>query len=279
MISRTALQVPGVNLSNFYLITWSGGISLPAFLPEEVANLETYLDNGGRLFINGQDIGEDIFEPTGMSQHAQGFYNNYLYADYVSSNSFGFQINGFDGDPISDGISFIMNDIYTRDADVVYRRDAQYADSIFKYLAGPKVGGLRVETANYRAVYFAFGFEQVPTAEERDTLMNRVMNWLLTGISSGGENELVVDSYNLEQNYPNPFNPTTTITYSLAEEVPVEMIVYDIMGREVIQLVNETQSAGVHHYNFDASALSSGIYFYKLSAGDFVSVKKMNLLK
>jgi hypothetical protein len=279
MISRTALQDPGVDLSNFYLITWSGGITLPAFLPEEVANLETYLDNGGRLFINGQDIGEDIFEASGMSQHAQSFYNNYLYADYVAGNSFGFQVNGFDGDPISDGMSFIMSDIYDRDGDVVYRLDAQYADSIFQYLAGPKVGGLRVETANYRAVYFAFGFEQIPTVEERDTLMNRTINWLLAGVSSAGEKELVVNTYNLKQNYPNPFNPTTTIAYSLAEEVGVELTLYDVMGREVARLINETQNAGTHHYNFDASALSSGIYFYKLTAGDFISVKKMTLLK
>jgi hypothetical protein len=279
IISRTALQVPSVDLSNFYLITWSGGIALPAFLPEEVANLETYLDNGGRLFINGQDIGEDIFEPTGQSQHAQSFYNNYLYADYVASYSFAFQLNGFDGDPISDGMSFLISDIYEKDPDAISRFDAQFADSIFQYLAGPKVGGLRVETANYRAVYFAFGFEQVPTVEERDTLMNRVMNWLMTGISSIGENDLVINSYNLEQNYPNPFNPTTTIKYSLAEEVEVKLAVFDLMGREVVQLINETQNVGTHHYNFDASALSSGIYFYKLTAGDFISVKKMTLLK
>jgi len=279
IISRTALQDPSVDLSNFYLITWSAGVAVPVFLPEEVANLETYLDNGGRLFINGQDIGEDIFELSGMSQHAQSFYNNYLYADYVASYSYAFQLNGFNGDPISDGISFLISDIYEKDPDAISRFDAQYADSIFQYLSGPKVGGLRVETPNYRVVYFAFGFEQVPTAEERDTLMNRIMNWLMTGVSSIGKNDLVDKSYNLEQNYPNPFNPTTTITYSLAEEVGVKLTIFDVMGREVAQLINETQNAGTHRYNFNASALSSGIYFYKLTAGDFISVKKMTLLK
>jgi len=279
VVSRTALQDPTVDLSNFYIITWSAGVAVPAFLPGEVTHLETYLDNGGRLFLNGQDIGEDIFEPSGNSHHAQSFYNNYLYANYIDDNSFSFLISGIDGDPITDGMSFVINDIYERDTDVVGRFDTQYADSIFQYLSGPKVGGLRVETADYRVVYLAFNFEQVPTEEERDTLMNRTMNWLLDGITSAGSNNLVVNSFNLEQNYPNPFNPSTTITYSLANEEHVSLKVYDIMGREVTELVNEDQAAGTYSLDFDASLLASGMYFYKISAGNFVSTKKMVLLK
>jgi hypothetical protein len=103
---------------------------------------------------------------------------------------------------------------------------------------------------------------------------------LTEGIVLNNPNEnSVISTYSLDQNYPNPFNPSTRITYSLAEEVKVNLKIYDVMGREVAELINETQNAGTHHYNFDASALSSGIYFYKLSAADFVSVKKMTLLK
>jgi thiol-disulfide isomerase/thioredoxin len=279
VISRTALQDPTVDLSNFYLITWSAGVAIPAFLPEEVANLEGYLDNGGRLFLNGQDIGEDIFEPTGQSHHAQSFYNNYLYANYVASNSSAHFIIGFDGDPITDGMSFVLNDVYEKNPDVVSRFNAQYADSIFKYSIFDEAGGLRVETINYRAVYLAFSFEQIPAEEDRDTIMNRTMNWLLDGISSAGSNNLVVNSFNLEQNYPNPFNPSTTITYSLANEEHVSLKVFDIMGREVAELVNEDQTAGTYSLDFDASSLASGMYFYKISAGNFVSTKKMVLLK
>lgn len=279
VISRTALQDPSVDLSNFYMITWSAGVAVPAFLPEEVAHLETYLDNGGSLFLNGQDIGEDIFEPAGNSHHAQSFYNNYLYANYIDDNSFSFLVNGIDGDPITDGMSFVFNTVYDKDPDVVGRFDTQYADSIFQYLSGPKVGGLRVETADYRVVYFAFSFEQVPTEEERDTLMNRTMNWLLDGLTSVGNNNLVVRTFNLEQNYPNPFNPSTTITYSVASEEHVSLKIYDIMGGEVAELVNEDQAAGTYSLDFDASSLASGMYFYKISAGNFVSTKKMVLLK
>jgi hypothetical protein len=86
-------------------------------------------------------------------------------------------------------------------------------------------------------------------------------------------------SYSLEQNYPNPFNPVTTITYSIKVAGMASLKIYDVLGNEVITLVNEEKSAGSYKIEFDASYLASGIYFYTLKAGDFVSTKKMILLK
>lgn len=86
-------------------------------------------------------------------------------------------------------------------------------------------------------------------------------------------------SFNLSQNYPNPFNPATKITYSIPNESQVNLKIYDVMGREVAVLVNGRQQAGTYEVNFNAASLASGTYFYKLTAGDFVSVKKMILLK
>jgi len=83
----------------------------------------------------------------------------------------------------------------------------------------------------------------------------------------------------LAQNYPNPFNPTTQINYSLAERADVRLVVYDILGRQVATLVNDLQSAGLHTVNFDMSSFASGTYIYRLEAGDFVSVRKMMLIK
>jgi hypothetical protein len=84
----------------------------------------------------------------------------------------------------------------------------------------------------------------------------------------------------LAQNYPNPFNPTTNITYSLANVSDVNLVVYDILGRRVATLVNARQQLpGSYNVSFDASRLASGTYIYRLEAGDFVSVKKMLLVK
>lgn len=86
-------------------------------------------------------------------------------------------------------------------------------------------------------------------------------------------------SYKLSQNYPNPFNPSTIIKYDLPKEGMVKIVVYDAIGREVKTLVNEEQNAGSYKVEFDGSNLPSGIYFYKLQAGDFTETKKMLLIK
>lgn len=85
--------------------------------------------------------------------------------------------------------------------------------------------------------------------------------------------------YSLEQNYPNPFNPATVINFQLPAEGFVSLKIYDISGREVKQLVSEVKQAGYYSVQFNASNLSSGVYFYKMQAGDFMSVKKMALVK
>ncbi len=83
----------------------------------------------------------------------------------------------------------------------------------------------------------------------------------------------------LEQNYPNPFNPVTTIKYQIPELSFVILKVYDVLGREVVTLVNEEKQTGSYEVEFDATSLSSGIYFYRLQAGSFVETKKMVLIK
>jgi len=83
----------------------------------------------------------------------------------------------------------------------------------------------------------------------------------------------------LKQNYPNPFNPTTKIEFSIPAENNVEIKVYNILGMEVATLLNEHKQAGTHNVEFNANALSSGIYFYKISSGNFSAIKKMTLLR
>jgi len=87
------------------------------------------------------------------------------------------------------------------------------------------------------------------------------------------------ESFRLEQNYPNPFNPSTKIGFSLPEKMMVSIKVYDTLGREVSQLLNEEMEAGSHSLEFNGTGLSSGVYFYSISAGDYFSVRKMQLLK
>ena len=85
--------------------------------------------------------------------------------------------------------------------------------------------------------------------------------------------------FSLEQNYPNPFNPATRIRYTISSKQNVQLLVYNVLGKEIALLVNDEKPAGNYEVNFDASKLSSGVYFYQLQAGSFVETKKMILIR
>ena len=99
---------------------------------------------------------------------------------------------------------------------------------------------------------------------------------LISGIED--ENGTIPNKFGLNQNYPNPFNPTTTISYSISEPATTSLKVYDMLGKEVKTLVNEHQNIGSYNIEFDASFLSSGVYFYIMKAGEFSDIKKLILI-
>jgi len=86
-------------------------------------------------------------------------------------------------------------------------------------------------------------------------------------------------AYALEQNYPNPFNPTTNIRFSLLEANHVTLKVYNMLGQEVVTLVDDFKNAGTFEVTFDAVNIPTGTYFYSIAAGSFTSIKKMLLIK
>jgi hypothetical protein len=111
------------------------------------------------------------------------------------------------------------------------------------------------------------------------TALSTVIIFASSTITSVNEYSGIPTEYVLMQNYPNPFNPTTSIRFGLPTESNVRLSVFNILGQEVALLVNQTMSAGYHKVDFDASQLTSGLYFYKVQAENFVQVKKMLLMK
>jgi hypothetical protein len=98
------------------------------------------------------------------------------------------------------------------------------------------------------------------------------------------QNEVIPTSFTLHQNYPNPFNPVTTLRYELPEQSHVTIVIFDMLGRTVRQLINTTQEAGYKSIIWNATneygkLVSAGVYLYQIKAGEFVQTKKMVLLK
>jgi hypothetical protein len=106
--------------------------------------------------------------------------------------------------------------------------------------------------------------------------------WNLTIVTSVAENEMIPKEFALAQNYPNPFNPTTTIEYQVPGvgiQYIVSLRVFDLLGREVVTLVNERKPAGSYTKQWNANGMPNGIYFYRLTASSFTETKKLVLLK
>ncbi|HVN48351.1 MAG TPA: T9SS type A sorting domain-containing protein [Bacteroidota bacterium] len=102
-----------------------------------------------------------------------------------------------------------------------------------------------------------------------------IYQYLVTGVSASQH----PSAFALEQNYPNPFNPSTKINFTLAKAANVKLTVYNLLGQKVATLLENRMDAGQHSVTFDASKLTSGVYFYRIEAGDFTMAKKMLLLK
>jgi len=98
-------------------------------------------------------------------------------------------------------------------------------------------------------------------------------------VSVPRESETIPSPFSVSQNYPNPFNPSTTIGYSLPERSEAKLTVFNTLGQHVATLVQGETEAGYHEVRFDGSGLSSGVYFYRMQAGDFVQTRKLLLLK
>ena len=127
------------------------------------------------------------------------------------------------------------------------------------------------------AVFYAFAIGA--NQAEIITAINEAQTKYNTVLSVDNKISEIPSGYSLEQNYPNPFNPTTKIRFSISNTQFVTLKVFDVLGNEIANLVNEELTSGIYQYDFDASNLSSGVYYYKLQAGNFIETKKMILMR
>lgn len=174
-------------LSNFPIVIWACEWTFPSLDVGDMAAVEDYLDNGGNLFISGQDVGWDFNE--GDRSGFVDFYENYLHAVYYADNSGIQSVDGILGDEIGDGLSF---DIYHpgRDADQQYPDEIEPgpgASGVFEYAGGlHHKGGIKYQ-GDHRVIYFGFGFEAIDATPELDPsqpsavrteVMTRILNWV-----------------------------------------------------------------------------------------------------
>jgi aminopeptidase N len=126
---------------------------------------------------------------------------------------------------------------------------------------------------------FSFYFNRQPTAVVFDPSNQIVIKTATLTMGIDENQTMTPNNFELYQNEPNPFNPVTNITYDIPKNAHVKLVVYDLLGKEIKTLVNENKTDGKYTVSFNGMNLPSGVYLYRLEAGNFVSVKKMMMIK
>lgn len=281
------------SINTFNIIFWNTGVTEPGISTDEINIIKTFLDNGGKLYLNGVDISYQLADPASpyYTSETFDFFTNYLHSSYVLREHSAQITQGISGDAITDGLG-MMNITGGTGANTIDHSQGHYANQINAeginssnilsfWLKPNDYPGIKAyHGVSGKIVFTTFGFETIAVEERRSFLAERIMDWFNMPVNVGeGESDVLPNSFVLQQNFPNPFNPTTTIAYQISQTSPVSIKVYDLIGREVAVLVDEVKEPGSYQVNFDSEHLSSGVYFYKMIAGDFSSVRKMNLLK
>jgi hypothetical protein len=272
------------NLNNFPVIIMNNGWGFPAFLSTDISILQNYLNNGGNLFIHGQDIGWDVSDANGSSSFARTFYSNYLKARYVKDQATSNQVNGVTNDPISNGISFTLNQtVHSYYPDVI-STNGTGATPIFTYGSGTEIAGIKVDNGTYKLVYLAFGLEQVSSPAIQSQIITNAFNWFGNLNEISDHKMTLSKDFRLYQNYPNPFNPETVIPFSLSKPADVEIVIFDITGRKIRSFAKKFYHAGFYQIQWDGTSdqgitAPSGIYIYQLKVGNHSESRKMILIK
>ncbi|MDX1700641.1 MAG: T9SS type A sorting domain-containing protein, partial [Melioribacteraceae bacterium] len=180
--------------------------------------------------------------------------------------------------PIFENLTIELNDVYPLSPDAIQSKRGN-SIPILKYSDSDNAAMLVNIKDESKIAYMTFGLEQISSVEIRNTILNSVIYWFDTPTNVVKENSNIPTTYSLEQNFPNPFNPSTTISYQIKDEGKVQIKIFDVLGREIKVLVNETKQPGIYSLTYNANDLNSGVYFYSIKVNDFMSTKKMILLK
>ncbi len=248
-------------------VYYNAGWTFPGLTNEVVAALQNFMDNGGNLFIAGQDIGwevNDAATSTYVTPEKQNFYKDYLHATYIDDGgSTNATLNAVPTDAIfPDMATATINNFYG--GTYLYPDQINTADTsatvIFKYGTSARVGGIRAQTANYKVVYIAPGMEMLNTANANE-ILKRAHDWFYGYQGTASIDEIGKILSQMSQNYPNPSRGNTSIELdNVNQNMSFELI--DITGKTVY---SRNVNKGTDKIELNTNNFAPGKYFYRLS--------------
>ena len=295
--SNEAVEAGKIQLNKFSSVDWilgEEGTDTESFSAVEQEKLEAFLKGGGNLFVSGSEIGYDLVEKGSSSD--QGFYKDYLKAEYISDRAG--QVHSASG--TAEGIFQNLDHIQFDDGSHGgYNVD--YPDGIKP--AGGSVLAMLYDGVNYdsqggaaiqyegnfggsvqtgRLVYMAFPFEMIYEPAQRNRVMQRILRFFDVDTSAENPRSIGPKNFTLEQNYPNPVSAKdgflTTIRFKASASASVSIYLYDVLGRHVRTLFHGKAVSGENRVQVDLGGLPAGIYFYQLRASHKIARGRLILI-
>jgi len=286
-------------MAPFDAVVWFTGQAAPVLTAEDRQAISGYLNGGGRLFISGQDIASALCDSaSGESDPSTvAWFENTFAAAYGGEYGGFLNLEGFGEASISEGLTpgisggdgagnqtspDIVGSIFGATA---------FAYPIFHYsdyYGEPPVAAFTVSTGIYRTVFFAFGFEAIDNAADRELLMERIMDYFQGPSPVEGDDAAGVlpQAFSLSPSYPNPFNATTALTLFVPGDRPTEVSlkIYNVLGQEVRTLLDGPVLPGSHVLLWDGTDdagvdLASGIYLARMASKTFSQTRKLVLTR
>jgi hypothetical protein len=263
-------------LNVFYNCAWT----FPAFTDPEAIAVKSFVDNGGKLLVAGQDVGWDIMSGADGSHgtaETHDLYTNYLKAAYVADGT------STNNKLVADTTDLIFGTTASSSVVDVYNNNmypdqitpVQNATAIFYYnTAYSKTCAVRSTKDQAKVVYFGIGLEMIGTLDVRNDVIHRTYDWFMEGVGIDDNN--LKSSARLGQNFPNPANDLTTIMLAgINNDMTLDVI--DLMGRTLLTVPVKT---GAAHIQLSTASMQNGLYFYRLiSNGRVIDTKRMQVQK
>jgi hypothetical protein len=285
-------------LAPFQAVVWFTGEATPVLIEGDRQAISAYLEGGGRLFVSGQDIAYALCDSASAESDSASvaWFEDTFWCEYLENDSDTLMLDGIPGDPISDGLTLNIfdgdgaNNQSSPDVILPFPGFKGNPFPVFYYAGSWSDGACKLDnfTEGYRLVYFGFGFEAIDNALDRATVMDKVMDWLLSPTAVEHHQEIASRplDFSLSPNYPNPFNATTSFTLYVSGEnpCPISVKIYNVLGQEVRTLVDGITSPGNHLVVWDGKdhlgrQLASGVYFSRLQVGNLAQTRKLVLTR
>jgi hypothetical protein len=250
----------------------------------DVTLLKSYIDNGGDLFLAGAEIAWSLADPGATdTYHDVEFLNTYLHADYIADGCAATNrtsVRGVAGDIITDGMNFSIASGVPNQDTPDHIAPLEGAVAILTYGPNPTpVAGIRYESGDQRLIYLGFGLEGMSDVNKRSALLNRGINWLMTGQATGVALEESTVGGMMQAARPNPASGAFELPIELKKGSHVTVALYNSRGEKVLVAADRSFPAGRTAIHVDASSLPSGIYTAVMTAGGTTATGRISIVR